>query len=343
METPAFVPRPLPFPEIRFDPVTSRPVIVATERAARPYGIGPESETPPDPDCPFCAGQEDQTTVEVFALRPPGSPPNGPDWRVRVVPNMYPALRDVSADPTGDDFFSSVPAAGMHEVIIDCPQHERWAGHLSVENVRELLAVYQARLLAARADPRLEYGLVFKNVGAAAGASLEHGHSQMVATPFVPSAVREELAGAESFFRSHGRCVFCEMIRRESDDGRRMVRESERFLAFTPFASRFPFEVWLLPKDHASHFESLPADALGEMAGVLRAVVRKIERGTAKPSYNWLIHTAPLRAGALDHYHWHVEVFPRQTKPAGFEWGSNCLINPVPPEQAAEHLRGVVV
>jgi UDPglucose--hexose-1-phosphate uridylyltransferase len=206
-----------------------------------------------------------------------------------------------------------------------------------------VLWIYRERLLALKQDQQLIYGLIFKNVGAAAGASIEHAHSQLIATPIVPVNVVEELHGSREYFHSHGRCVFCDMLTQESQDGSRVVLESPGFLAFCPFASSFPYETWIVPRSHASHYESLSRGEAEELAHVLRTVLAKIETAIDRPAYNYIIHTAPFDTVALDHYHWHIEIIPRVTKTAGFEWGTGFYINSVPPEEAAAELRGMEV
>ncbi|HEY8504146.1 MAG TPA: hypothetical protein VIL46_06155, partial [Gemmataceae bacterium] len=282
--------------EFRQDPVTGRWVIIAPERADRPI-LEPRSVAPPSDDlfCPFCAGFEYETPGEVLAFRQPGSPPDQPGWRVRVVPNRYPAVRPAdgvgpprSPSPEGalpdageenpaagtpPFLFRSVPGCGAHEVIIESPEHETQLSRLPAAHVAEVLRAYRDRLRFHARDPGLAYGLVFKNSGAAAGASLEHLHSQLVALPFVPPAVREELDGAARYLAARGRCVFCEMLAAEREAGLRTVREWPRFAAFAPFASRFTYETWLLPRAHRPRFEDTPDEELPELADALRTVL----------------------------------------------------------------------
>jgi UDPglucose--hexose-1-phosphate uridylyltransferase len=199
--------------------------------------------------------------------------------------------------------------------------------------------VYRQRLVDLQRDPRLVYGMLFKNVGPGAGASLEHAHSQLIATPVVPISVSEEMSGSGKYFDERGRCIFCDIIRQELDDGRRMVLESAQFAAFCPFASRFPYETWVVPKEHGSHYEQLSRSTAEELAVVMRQVLGRLESALDRPAYNYIIHTAPFDTQQLRHYHWHIEIMPRLTNVAGFEWGTGFYINPVPPEEAAAFLR----
>lgn len=330
-----------PVPELRQDPVTGRWVIVAPNRAGRPDEFAPAFERVENAgDCPFCPGREAETPPAVLVRPDPATPPDGPAWRMRVVPNKFPALvPDGEPGPRSDGFFGRTPGVGVCEVIVETAAHLTSLTQLRADDVGEVLAVYRDRLNAQKSDPRLQYGLIFKNKGATAGASLEHCHSQLIATPLVPPAVAAELRGAECHHRAQGRCVFCQMIDRETASGERVVFRTAGYVVFCPFAGRFPYETWILPRRHASRFEDVPLEGLRELGAVLHATLGKLEVGLDDPAYNTMIHTAPLRSGDLEHYHWHLEIIPRLTGVAGFEWGGGMFINTVPPEQAAARLR----
>jgi UDPglucose--hexose-1-phosphate uridylyltransferase len=331
-------------PELRKDPIVGRWVIIATDRAKRP--VGPKGEAFPSSTafCPFCEGQEDKTPYEILSYRDRSTRPNERGWRVRVVPNKFPALQ-VEGDlkKRGEGIYDKMNGIGAHEVIIECPFHTDTITNLTEENIREVLWVYRDRLVDLKKDPRLVYGMVFKNVGAAAGASLEHTHSQLIVTPIVPINVWEEMNGALEFHNYRGRCIYCDMIHQELSSEKRVVLDTPNFVSLTPFASRFPFETWILPKNHNSHFENIQKTEVDELGTVLKTILLKLESALDKPSYNYIIHTSPFDSQALPHYHWHIEVIPRLTRVAGFEWGTGFYINPVPPEQAADFLRQVEV
>jgi UDPglucose--hexose-1-phosphate uridylyltransferase len=327
-------------PELRKDPIVGRWVIIATERAKRPlapkipspgFGTGP---------CPFCPGQESNTPHEILAYRESGSKANEPGWRIRVVPNKFPALQ-IEGDlrKQGEGIYDKMNGIGAHEVIIECPAHVMSIANLSEENIREVIWVYRDRLVDLKKDPRFVYGMLFKNVGVLAGASLEHTHSQLIVTPIVPINVLEEMTGAQEFFGYRGRCIFCDMIQQELSAEKRVVLDTPHFVALTPYASRFPFEMWILPKQHNSHFENIQKIEVDELGRVLKTVLHRLETALDHPAYNYIIHTSPFNAQALPHYHWHLEVIPRLTRVAGFEWGTGFYINPVPPEEAASILR----
>lgn len=327
-------------PEWRKDPIQNRWVIVAEDRGERPCDYESPLRLREDAACPFCEGNEDQTTPEIAACRAEGSAANGPGWRVRVVPNKYPALELAGEPrPSSVGHYDAMPGVGVHEVIVESPRHVPSTADLGEDNIREVLWTYRDRLTAWKRDPRLRYGMVFKNVGAAAGASLEHVHSQLVATPMVPTHVGDELAAALALYQRRGECPYCELLSHESSTVARVVLETPHFVAFCPFASRFAYETWILPKRHASRYESISRQAAGELAGVLKQVVGRLETALDRPAYNYILQTAPFGDGELPHYHWRLEVFPRLARTAGFEWGTGFHINAVPPERAAAQLR----
>jgi UDPglucose--hexose-1-phosphate uridylyltransferase len=329
----------LTMPQLRKDPIVGRWVIIATERAKRP--VAPKADVEiAGGYCPFCEGNEVHTPHEILAYRDRQSRPDERGWRVRVVPNKFPALQVEGAlDKRGDGIYDRMNGIGAHEVIIECPHHEMSMANLSEDNIREVLWVYRDRLVDLKKDPRLVYGMVFKNVGAAAGASLEHSHSQLIVTPIVPISVWEEMTGSMEFFNYRGRCIYCDMIHQELGAEQRIILDTPNFVAFAPYASRFPFETWVLPRNHNSHYENIQKTEIEELGSVLKMILRKLEAALDKPAYNYIIHTAPFDTQSLPHYHWHMEIIPRLTRVAGFEWGTGFYINPVPPEQAAAFLR----
>jgi UDPglucose--hexose-1-phosphate uridylyltransferase len=343
-------------PELRRDPIVDRWVIIAENRATRPGALLDATDprgVPPIAGfemCPFCPGNEAETPPEVFALRTHSNNLNSPGWRVRVVPNKYPALVRETASPpdrgtyvprspSAESLFAAAPAFGVHEVIIDTPRHVTTVGQLTDEEFADSFAAIRARLEALRREPDLKHALVFKNVGRPAGATREHLHSQLMAGNLVPPLVTEELRGAARFYDQHRQCVFCRMIDDERNARERIVGESGAFVAFCPFASRFAYEMWILPKEHGASFGSINDGDLADLASFARRAIAKIESLSRLPAYNLVIHTTPFDSLAIEHYHWHMEIFPRLTIAAGFEWGSGCAVNPVSPEAAARVLR----
>jgi UDPglucose--hexose-1-phosphate uridylyltransferase len=330
-------------PDLRKDPILGRWVIIAKNRAKRPHDFASQPAARQHPAfCPFCEGSEEHTPSEILAYRNPGTPANRPGWRVRVVPNKFPALEiEGEMSKRGDGMYDMMRGVGAHEVIIESPKHVVSTSELSEKQLREVFWVYHDRLLDLKRDRRLVYGMIFKNVGAVAGASLEHTHSQLIVTPIVPINVREEIAGSLGYFNNRGRCVFCDMVHQELATEKRVVLDTPGYTAFCPFASRFPFETWIVPKQHCSHYENAQKGTIDDLARVLRTVIRRIETAVDRPGYNYIIHTAPFDSPDLGHYHWHIEIIPRLTSIAGFEWGTGFYINPVPPEEAAAFLREV--
>ena len=250
----------LAMPELRKDPIVGRWVIIAIERAKRPHDFKHQEQSVVETGaCPFCEGNEGQTPPEILAYRDRGARPNGQGWRVRVVPNKFPALKiEGSLEKRGEGIYDKMAGIGAHEVIIESPKHHVSMATLAEENIREILWVYRDRLVDLKKDNRLAHGMFFKNVGAAAGASLEHTHSQLIVTPTVPISVWEEMTGGLEFYNYRGRCIYCDIIQQELATESRIVLDTPYFTAFCPYASRFPFETWILPKAHSSHYEKHP-------------------------------------------------------------------------------------
>jgi UDPglucose--hexose-1-phosphate uridylyltransferase len=278
----------------------------------------------------------------VLSYRQNGGAPNSPGWDVRVVPNKFPALQvEGSLDRAGEGMFDRMRGVGAHEVIIETPDHSRTLAAMSEPEVERVLWAYRERMQDLKRDVRMRYILIFKNHGAAAGATLEHTHSQLIAMPIVPDFVREEIAGARQHFSLKDRCVFCDIVRQDLADGRRIVFENADIVALAPYAPRAAFETWLLPKRHGSRFEDAPRHEVEALARALKSVLQRMDRALESPPYNFIVHTSPCSEDLSDIYHWHIEVMPRLTAVAGFEWGTGFYINPTPPEEAAEVLRSV--
>ncbi len=327
-------------PELRREPVSGRWVIVATERATRPTDFKTNPQIIKSSFCPFCEGNESKTPPEILAYRDHGAPPNTGGWRVRVVPNKFPALQiEGDQNKRGEGIYDMMSGIGAHEVIIESPRHIQSLTSLDNRNVEEVLLCYRDRLVDLKNDKRFVYGLLFKNVGFSAGASLEHTHSQLIVTPIVPQLVANEMTNAKIFYQHRERCLFCDMIQQEIDTNSRIIISTDKFVAFAPFASRFPFEIWVLPRKHESHFEDLQEFEAEELAHVLKSSLARLETVLDLPPYNYIIHSAPFNVRKSEYFHWHIEIIPRLTNIAGFEWGTGFYINPTPPELASELLR----
>lgn len=327
--------------ELRKDPVTGRWVIVSTERRKRPTDFSLSSvEIAPDDACPFCEGRERLTPRELLAERPGGGAPNGPGWSLRVIPNQFPVLRvEGTLDRQGEGLFDKMSGIGAHEVIIESPRHDETLATMGEAGVERVLGAFRSRVADLKQDRRFRYIAIFKNYGSAAGALLDHSHSQLIALPIVPREVRGEIDGARAHFAAKERCVFCDIVRQETGDGRRVVGENADMVALAPFAPRFPFETWILPKRHQPLFEAAPRHESLSLARLLGDVLRRMNRVLRTPPYHLVIHSAPLSEAVDDFYHWHVEVIPTLRKVAGFEWATGFYVNPTAPEEAAQVLR----
>ncbi len=318
-------------------------VIIASERAARPTDFKHEQIALNDAErCPFCERSEHLTPPEIFALRHSATAPNSPGWRVRVVSNKFPALRiEGGTDPTHVGIFTRMDGVGAHEVIIETPEHHTHLGLLPVQHIADVIRAYHQRYVDLRGDQRFEYALLFRNHGRSAGASLSHPHSQLIALPIVPKRVAEEVEAAEHYFGRHGACIYCTMLAQERAAQDRLVFENSQFTVLEPYASRTPFETWVLPRAHQADFGTLGAGMVWSLAEALREALLRLHTCLANPPYNFIIHSLPYHMDLHHAYHWHIEITPQLTHVAGFEWGSGFYINPVTPEAASRYLREV--
>lgn len=340
-------------PELRKDPIIGRWVIISTERARRPDQFGGGSqEGAVEKPCPFCEGKETHTPPEIYAVRPKAGTANGPGWELRVVPSIAPFLRiEGDLDRRGKGIYDLMNGIGAHEVVIETNQHTYNMADLSEEQISKVITCYIERIRDLEKDIRFKYALVFKNYGVVAGAGgIRHARSQLIATPVNPKRVKEELVGARNYFDYHERCVFCDIIKQELQHKDRLILDIDGFIAIAPFAARFPFEVWIMPKKHSCDFTALENRERLDLGRILKKVLQKLKKGLDDPPYNYVLHTAPFRrpkAGywkSIDNdYHWHIEIMPRLTRVAGFEWGTGFYICPLPPEEAAKYLREVEV
>ncbi len=308
---------------LRRNPLTGQWVILAENRGARPQDVFLQQTVRDPAECPFCEGHESKTPDETLAVRNAGGQANGPGWQVRVVPNKYPALQGVD---------------GTHEIVIESPRHLTSLTELDDAQFGSVLTVYTQRLAALRQTERFQGAIIFKNGGPAAGATLAHVHSQLMAMTRPAPVLIDRAAAFDRHAQQSGTCVLCEMVGESSTDGR-VVATSNHFVAFCPFASRFAFEVWIAPHQHASHFAAAAPSMMPELASLFRSVLVKVEAIVKLPAYNYIIHTAPFDTAAPDHYHWHIEILPRIANLAGFELGTGSFINIVSPERAAADLR----
>ena len=338
-------------PELRKDPVIGRWVIISTERARRPIDFAsPHDESEAQEPCPFCEGQEAHTPPEIYALRHSSTKPNTPGWSVRVVPSIKPVLGiegDLSRRAKG--MYDVMNGIGAHEIVVEGPQHVANIADVPVEQIHDALKASVTRITDLEHDPRFRYCLWFKNYGTVAGAGrIRHARSQLIATPVTPKRVKEELAGTRRYFEDKERCLVCDLIAQEREMKDRIVLDSTHLVVLCPFASRFPFELAFFPKRHTCDFAAMKPEEIADVASALKGVLTRLKTVLDDPPYNFVLHTAPFRRHRLkagywktieEDYHWHIELIPRLTRVAGFEWGSGFYINPTPPEEAARYLR----
>jgi UDPglucose--hexose-1-phosphate uridylyltransferase len=335
--------------ELRHDPIQKRWVIIATERIRRLDEFRAIEANHGAEFCPFCEGNESKTPPEIMALRN-GAGPNQPGWEVRVVPNKFPALRiEGTLDRRGVGAYDMMNGIGAHEVVIENPRHDLNLADAPVDHIKKVLWTYRERLIDLMRDQRFKYVLIFKNHGAAAGAALLHPYTQIIATPVTPLTLSQELNSAKEHYVEKERCLFCDLIQQEVESGERIVSLGEQFIALAPFASRFPFELFIAPRHHHHNFAEASDDMLHHLALMLKEVLLRIKKCLKDPPYNFLIHTIPNVRARPRHrsywetveldFHWHIEFMPRLSQVAGFEWGTGFYINPTAPEEAAKYLR----
>ena len=315
-------------------------MIIATDRAKRPSDFSRQHvEIKGVRFCPFCPGNELRTPPEILAYRMRGGP-NEEGWSLRAVSNKFPVLRVEGAlTRKAEGLYDKMNGVGAHEVIIESPNHFDTLATMPQKQVEDLFWAYRDRVLDLRRDSRLRYLLLCKNHGEPAGAVLEHTHSQLIALPVIPKRVQEELDGAAKYFEYKERCVYCDILAQETDSNVRVIQETDHFMVVSAYAARFPFETWILPKVHNSHAESMSHAEIHDLAPVLRMLLRRLDSALENPPYNMVLHTSPLGDQLDPHYHWHLEIIPRLTHVAGFEWGTGFYINPTPPEEATKFLR----
>jgi len=329
--------------EIRRDPVVGRWVIVDTDHPNKPEDFEYEPYIPKGGVCPFCYGNEAMTPPEINSFRDPNTNPNSPGWSVRVVSNKFPALQiEGDLDRRGIGMYDMSNGIGAHEVLIETPYHNKDIPDLLNQEVEDIISMVCRRAKDLIKDKRFKYIMIFRNYGQAAGASLEHPHTQIIALPMVPKNAMEEIRGSHNYFEYRERCIFCDIIRQEIQEKERIILENKYFLSFCPFVSRFPFEIWIIPKRHNGYFCHMPQEEIPALATILKDTITKIKKVFVNLSYNFIIHSSPINGdGDIEYYHWHIEFMPKLMRVAGFEWGTGFYIDPTPPELAVQYLKTV--
>ncbi|MGL4377961.1 MAG: galactose-1-phosphate uridylyltransferase [Microcoleaceae cyanobacterium] len=325
--------------ELRQNIITRDWVIIATERAKRPdqFAIKREEQIilpHYHPHCPFCLGNEEDIKLESFRI----SDDHG--WKVRVIPNKYPALSPLGERVRfSDNIHRGLSGVGFHDVIVEHPRHDLTTALLSVEDIADILFAYRHRYSQIRQDPRIETIIIFKNHGESAGTSLEHPHSQLAATPVVPFQFRSRIDDAIRFFDDTGDCLFCRTIQDELTENTRIILETEYFVAFIPYAALSPFHTWIFPRRHTSSFHRITDFEIFDLAYMMKMILAKLYYGLNNPDYNYTIRSSPIAEGETKYFHWYIAIVPRVTRQAGFELGSGMYINTALPEESAEFLR----
>jgi UDPglucose--hexose-1-phosphate uridylyltransferase len=327
--------------ELRTDPITGRIVAIDLEPFKRRDDFQLEAVRLEDAPakCPLCEGREADAGPEILAWRE-GGPANVPGWSVRVVPNRHPMLQiEGQTTVRSEGLLESRDGLGAHEVIVETPIHDQPLHTLDADHLWRVLWAWRTRILDLKRDSRFASVVIFKNHGRAAGATMDHSHSQLAAYPMIPPALSDKLRGAARHLSKAGKCIFCDLIVQEVSDGRRIIRDQDAILAIAPYASRVPFETWLMPRDHRPRFEDASDDTLHALVSSLKAVMSRIDWALERPACNFVLHTGPLSGEGDAAFHWHLEIIPRVTRLSGLEWGSGVHRNPVSPEEAAKVLR----
>jgi len=318
--------------QLRKDPIVGRWTIIATERARRPAAfVDPLSTVTDQKKCPYCQDIASHSIYESHG--------------VKVIKSSSPILDESKPfERQAQGLYEVCHSYGSHEIVLESPDHIANMADLTIEQIKAVIRTYCLRMQTHRKDPSIEYILAYKNYGVAAGSrNIGHSRSQIMAVPVLPMRVQDKTRGAEQYFDIHERCLFCDMVNQELKNRERVITENEYFVVIAPFASRFPFETWVLPKYHHCDFADGIMGYEDSLAAIMKDILLRMKIGLNDPAYNYMIQTSPVKnpSSYKDHYHWHIEVMPRLTRVAGFERGTGFYICPIPPEMTAVFLREV--
>jgi len=326
-------------PELRKDPVTGQWVIIRTERPHGPEDFRPLPAAHEPGPCVLCEDHEHETPPELLAYS--DGKPNGPGWRVRVVPNRFPTLRvEGELERRGHGLYDLMNGVGAHEIVVESARHDDVLAGLPFAALEHVVHAFQERMLDLRRDTRFKSVVVFKALRGAPGPALGHSHSQILATPTVAPDLAGELVHARSYFEYRERCLFCDILQQEADQGSRIVVESEHMVALVPFAARTPFEIWILPRRHLPGYEHVTAAERRDLARTLSAVLQRVQALLAGAPVRFVLHSAPFGEHDHSYFHWHLEITPAVSVPGFHPEGSGFPVNPLLPEDAARFLRG---
>ena len=332
--------------ELRKDPLLGRWVAVLNQSKSPSEYVFPTEENT-EKDCLFCAGREMELSPEIMSIQNPNPAEPSKKWWTRVIPNLSPIFRvEGELGRRGEGMYDKMNSIGASEIIVESPYHSVKPEDMGLDQMARVLMTYKERISDLEKDPRLRYTLIYKNSGISAGSMYSHPVSHLASTPVIPRRVKEELDGAKQYFAYKERCIFCDLIREELRFGSRVIIETKGFVAFCPYASKFPFESWIIPKRHNCAFQDVRADEIEDMALILSSVLKKLRHIFDSVPFNYFIHSAPNRIPRKNHwhtlgedFHWHLEIMPRLLRTSGFEWGSGLYILPTSPENAAKYLR----
>lgn len=330
-------------PEFRKDIITDDWVIIATERAKRPEDFTKhiDDQVSRSRECPFDPGNEELTPPEILRVDKKGNiVDKNSDWQIRIVPNKFPALvNDATTKKGFDGFYSNMGSFGMHEVVVNTPEHITSLNDLDAFQLKLMIKVYKLRIKMLKNNTKLKSIIVMLNQGVQAGASLEHSHSQIFALPLIPHKLKRELEGTKRYYKKKGKCALCYMIEHEKSESKRVVFENKHFIIIEPYASKGPFETWIIPKRHYSNFEEISEREIDSFTECLKLILELFDKDLQNPSFNYYIHTGPINGKPIKHFHWHFEFIPKMSIKAGFEIATGIHISITSPEASADFFR----
>jgi UDPglucose--hexose-1-phosphate uridylyltransferase len=338
--------------ELRKDPILNRWVAVLKDSKPPAYYLEQvnktSQETGDSDNCLLCPGREDSTPGEIFAIRGNDSIPNSSNWQTRVIPRLNPIFQiegDLGRRAVG--MYDKMNSIGANEIIIESPEHSKPPEDIGIAQMINVITTYKHRIYELEKDPRFRYTFIYKDCGKTAGELLYHPHSQVIATPVIPKGIKEELDGAKAYYYYKERCIFCDIMNEELRTGERIIMETKNFIAFAPFAPRFAFEYWIMPKKHNCAFQNIYDEETEDLSLILMTTIKKLKGALENPPYTWVLHTAPNRMPRKDHwhtlgedFHWHIEIMPQLAAKSGFEWDSEFYILTTSPEDAAGYIKG---
>lgn len=319
--------------EFRINPITGDCIIIASERAERPHDFGKQKE---NPKCPFCLGNEHLAPKAITQIKDENS---NNAWDIRIIPNKYPFISDKKESDTNDEFFKKIDGYGVHDVFIDTPDHNESIVNFSLSHMKNVFTALQVRQKQIEEDKKIKYVQIFKNNGKLAGASKEHSHWQIVGMPIITPKQLKLVESNYKYINEHGICGFCDMIANEIKSNQRVIDENDYFIAIAPYASEFPYEVWILPKKHISTFLMLDKKYIEMLSQMFLKILKALNSLYKNLNFNICFQDSPIIKKYENIHHWYLRIVPRITGIAGFEWSTSCYIDIVSPELATQNLK----